>query len=398
MGNAVMTRSLFILALGFLGVSCFDVQYSWRQVEFDFPDQKTKEEWKHTGRLQPNNTLLLDVDRTGKDPKDRVFATTPSFGPGVPATLSTVITNDNGRVFLRPFPSWEENNRDDCSGLTSVMRVKTTKCAHLWVLDSGRMDIMGEFTQKCPPKLRVYDLKSDKIFWEYQIPEETLVDDSLLGTVEVVGNCTHPFAYLADIVGHGIIVVDTVKKQSWRVQNELTGNDDDATNFNLNGQSFTLPDGVISLTAARNTLYFHSLASYREHLVQTTVLNNPHYFVGSDEGYQYFHTSTGKRSGQSGPAVIARDSVMFFSNLPENALYCWRVGTPYVPENQHLVFRDDVKFQFPSGLKIVTDRYGKDWLMATTSRFQNYMKKVVNPKEVNYRILTVDVDSLLSKC
>ncbi|PSN56467.1 hypothetical protein C0J52_08344 [Blattella germanica] len=389
-----MWRTLLVLVpsiFGVIGANPLEELYKWNFVEYDFPDQQTRELWIKSGRFQPNNTLLLDADYTSTDPHNRAFATTPSFGLGNPATLSTVIKTDANRVLLRPYPSWKENTRDDCRGLTSVLRIK------LWVLDSGRLDILGKLIQKCPPKLRIYDLKTDMIIWQYYIPERSLVKRSLLGIVEVVGNCTHPFAYLADLLGQGIVVVNTVREESWRVQNNLTGNEEAATNFNVNGQSFRLIGGTISLAATKNTLYFHSLAGFKEHFVPLHILNNPDNFVESDNSYQYFHTSTGQRTGQSGPTVIARESVMFFSNFPENALYCWRIGRPYVSQNLHLLF-SDVKFQFAGGLKIIKDRNGEEWIIATTSRFQDYVKKIVNPHEINYRILRVKVDSLFFQC
>ena len=82
------------------------------------------------------------------------------------------------------------------------------QCGHLWVLDSGRVNISTDYVQGCPAKLRVYDLSTNQQSWEYTLPSNVLTSDSLLGTIELQGSCANPFAYLADIVGHGIVVVD----------------------------------------------------------------------------------------------------------------------------------------------------------------------------------------------
>ncbi|KAJ9573433.1 hypothetical protein L9F63_009161, partial [Diploptera punctata] len=329
-------------------------------------------------------------------PKERVFVTVPRFKMGVPATLATVVSDRYGNPILRPYPSWEVNN-SNCSGLLSVMRIKISQCGHLWVLDTGREDVLDTFKYLCPPKLRVYDLKTDEQIWEYILPDGVLTNNSLMGTVELQGNCRKPFAYLADIVGQGIVVVNTPAARSWRVENGFTQADPTASTYNIDGETFHLDDGTISLAATSTRVYFHSLSSFTENYVPVSVLTNEWNFQQPGDSVNQFHQYSGQRSGQSGPAVIANSGrVMLFSNLPENSLYCWRVDTSYEPRNFYQVFRNDVTFQFASGMKVVRDRKNREYVLAVSSRFQDQINNHVNSQQVNYRILYGAVDDLLA--
>ncbi|PSN56465.1 hypothetical protein C0J52_08342 [Blattella germanica] len=60
-----MWRTLFILFLGFLGVSSIEELYYWKLVDFEFPNQQTRDLAIRSGYFRPNNTLLLDADFTG---------------------------------------------------------------------------------------------------------------------------------------------------------------------------------------------------------------------------------------------------------------------------------------------------------------------------------------------
>lgn len=53
--------------------------------------------------------------------------------------------------------------RPNCSGLVSVFRVRADRCNRLWVLDSGVMDSIETFNSVCPPKLMVFDMRTDRM-------------------------------------------------------------------------------------------------------------------------------------------------------------------------------------------------------------------------------------------
>lgn len=52
------------------------------------------------------------------------------------------------------------------------------KCDRLWVLDAGQIN--GEW--KCGPQLLAFDLNSDKLIRRYKIPENQVMNDTILVT------------------------------------------------------------------------------------------------------------------------------------------------------------------------------------------------------------------------
>ncbi|KAJ9599506.1 hypothetical protein L9F63_009978 [Diploptera punctata] len=354
-------------------------------MDFVFNDNAAKTNWMQ------NNTFLLDADFSHKDPKNRMFVTTPKFLNGVPASLSTVADEQSGNPLV-PYPSWDSHSDTDCSKMISVLRVKISDCGQLWVLDSGVANVLQSFNATCPPKLLIFDLKTDQEIWRYQIPDKDFVMNSLLGTVELNGDCGKEHAYLADITGYGIVVVDRHKEISWRVQNQLTTFDPDATQYNTGGQIYTLTDGVMSLQSSSKLLYFHSLSSRKENWVPLDVINNEKNFVNNNST-RGFVTSPGERSGQSGPEVLdSQGDVMLFSNAADSSLYCWKTSTEYVTDNLHRVFQNDETFKFVSGMKMIEDN-----LLVASCPFGNIMNGNVDVNKVNYYILKAPIKKLLSK-
>lgn len=77
-------------------------------------------------------------------------------------------------VFTQAYPNWEWHSEassgdilttptPNCSSLISVFRVRADRCNRLWVLDSGVMDSIETFKTVCPPKLLVFDMRTDRV-------------------------------------------------------------------------------------------------------------------------------------------------------------------------------------------------------------------------------------------
>jgi hypothetical protein len=246
------------------------------------------------------------------------------------------------------------------------------QCGRLWVLDSGMVNILTENIKRiCQPQLLVFNLKNNKLILRYRIPDSVLQEHSLLITVvadilDVNGRCREAFAYIADVSGFGLIVVDAHREKSWRVASNyfypypLNGH------FDLNNKQFDLMDGVFSLALSPplddkkdKTLYFHSLASVRESWVSTALLRNESNFENNENAVsQKFFVSQGTRPGQAAVSAMDGDgAALFFSVLTKNSLNCWNPRLPYNENNIVEVDRDDVTFQFASGLKVCFPLY-----------------------------------------
>ena len=245
--------------------------------------------------------------------------------------------------------------------------LQVDQCGRLWVVDSGTVNIFTtERKRICQPQLLVFSLKNKKLLLRYRIPDSVLEPHSILATVvadilDVTGRCREAFAYLADVTGFGLIVVDAHREESWRVVSNYFYPYPLYGNFELNNQEFDLMDGVLGLALSPpqnekkdKTLYFHSLASVRESWVSAALLRNESNFRNSfNKVANKFYVSQGTRAGQSAPSAMnGEGSALFFSVLTKNSLNCWNPKLPYNEKNIEEVDRDDVTFQFASGLKV----------------------------------------------
>jgi len=240
-------------------------------------------------------------------------------------------------------------------------------CGRLWVVDSGTVDILsGNRKRICQPQLLVFDLKNNKMLLRYRLPDSVLQPHSILTTVvtdilDVNGRCRESFAYLADVTGFGLIVVDAHREKSWRVVSNYFYPYPLHGHYEINNVEFDLMDGVLGLALSppqnnKNdiTLYFHSLASVRESWVSAALLRNESNFQNSiNRVANKFFVSQGTRAGQSAPSAMnGEGSALFFNELTKNSLNCWNPKLPYNEKNIVEVDRDDVTFQFASGLKV----------------------------------------------
>jgi hypothetical protein len=175
------------------------------------------------------------------------------------------------------------------------------------------------------------------------------------------GRCREAFAYIADVTGYGLIVVDAHREKSWRVVSNYFYPYPLHGHFELNNVEFDLMDGVLGLALSPphnhkkdKTLYFHGLASVRESWVSATLLRNESNFPDFSNAVAHkFFVSQGTRAGQSAPSAMnAEGSALFFSVMTKNSLNCWNPKLPYNEENIVEIDRDDVTFQFASGLKV----------------------------------------------
>ncbi|XP_063230613.1 protein yellow-like [Bacillus rossius redtenbacheri] len=382
------------------------VKYQWTTPEFLFTNESMKQSMIDSGRYIPGNPFMLDVDSWQRGSTREVFVTTPRFLPGTPATLSLLSrAHASASPLLQPFPSWAMNRQGDCDAMTSVLRVQVDTCGRLWAIDSGVVDLMTAPQSLCAPQVLVFDLRTSRLLHRYRIPPENLREGSLLINIAVElphrGSCRGAVAYLADVTQHGLVVYDVSQSRSWRVSSSFFQPSPPATHFTVAGESFTLQDGLFGLALGPvvrgdRTLYFHSLASYREVWVRTSLLRNQSLFAANTSAAAgLFTQSPGERSSQTAATAMSRRGVLFFSPLANTSLNCWNSRLPYTSSNLVQLVRDDEALQFVSGMKIVRDRSGREVLWALSCRFQRLMTGSFDPAEVNFRVLTAPVADLV---
>ncbi|XP_008543960.1 protein yellow [Microplitis demolitor] len=383
--------------------------YSWKTLDFLFPNDFTREQAILNGNYIPGAPFPIDVDASDVGPMGpRVFVTIPRFQEGVPITLGYVSNlTSNGNPLIVPYPNWELNQPGYCSHITSVYRIKIDECGRLWVLDTGRL--LEE--RKCPAQLFIFDLTTDRLISRYQFPDNVMKSESLLITpvVDIRGQCSNTFVYIADVSEFQLIVYDHKNKQSWNIQNNLFYPYPEYGRFTIAGESFDLMDGIFGMTlgplatTGDRILYFHSLASVVESYVPTSIIRNSTLFL-NDPGNEpdSFKPFPQRRSTQSGPEAMNNDGILFYGSMSDTAIRCW--NSKNYPEfggsNVDIAVANSKTLQFISGLKIVKMNSSKEQIWVITGRFQKLMSNTLNSAETNFRIQAAYVEDLISgtKC
>lgn len=251
----------------------FDVIYEWRQLDFEYPSFLDRQRAILNGDFIPSNNLPLGVDRW----RNRLFVTMPRWKNGVPASLATLPLPALERSpTMRPYPSWDwhanpEALQPDCSRLMSVYRIWIDECERLWVLDAGIVNATIRINQVCPPKIIVFDLRTDQPIFSYELPSDQVKEESLHSNLIVDirnGRCQDAHAYITDVWRFGLVVFSLAKGRSWRTTNHFYLPNPSACDYSLNGINFQWTDGVfgISLSPVNELqdrlLFFHPMSSF----------------------------------------------------------------------------------------------------------------------------------------
>ncbi|XP_076243456.1 yellow-e3 isoform X2 [Calliopsis andreniformis] len=411
-------RQLCWTILLFLGISGsrpyekLKIIYSWKSLEFAFPNEVAKFVAIKNGDFIPGAPLPIDVDVYTGGTQPKVFISIPRFQNGVPVTLGYVTdqVSPEGNPIIAPYPNWSYNMLGtSCDTIISVYRMQIDECGRLWVLDTGKISDK----RICPPKLHVFSLETNKLINQYKFPLDQTKEDSLFVTVAVdvrdpFHGCVDTFAYIADVTGFGLLVYDYRNMRSWRISNNLFYPYPPFGTFHIKGDSFDLMDGILGLALGPmnngdRILYFHSLASRVEAWVPTSVIRNYTLFQDHDDAAaRSFVPFAKERSSQSAAEAMDRNGVLFFGLMSDLAIGCWnsKLYAEYGGSHNEVLVTNPETLQFPSGLKIVNSKTNRQELWVLTVSFQKYMSGSINSNETNFRIQAAFVDELVrgTKC
>nr|CAH7736176.1 unnamed protein product [Callosobruchus chinensis] len=356
-----------------------DVVNQWNYLSFDLPYH-----FSYASEIRLDNTVFTGLEVSD----DRIFIATPRLRAGVPATLSTIprhVPPGSGPT-LSAYPNWQMHGpmrgNVNCSQLISVYRMKMDSCHRLWALDSGVMDSLDDFTRICQPKLVVIDTLRDQIVRTVIFPNGVLRPSSLLTNLvvdeTVQGTCDSAFIYMTDTASPGLIVYDGLKDQAWRLSHPTMFPDPDHSDYNINGETFTLMDGVVGITHSPRlaTVYYQPLATDRIYSIPTSTL-----IKGPPGEFERLPVSlVGRKSSQGiGLTINVFDNTLYFSPLQETSVASWNPLT----NQQHLLAYDPERLQFLTDMRWQPD--GSVWCLST--RFQRFFLKTVSSDEINLRII-----------
>ncbi|XP_050424662.1 uncharacterized protein LOC126835860 [Adelges cooleyi] len=401
------------LAIILLGCCSFSVRstndrlrevFSWKQVDFVFPDQQTRQAAINSREyVQANNMPLgLEVWR------DKLFITVPRWKSGVASTLNYVSLGSsdaqNRSPKLIPYPKYEQNRLafNSTERIVSVFRINVDQCDRLWLVDTGLDDIWGEANQVQTPKLMIYDLKTDKLIRQYTFKADDMKPDSFFANVladTTNKTCGDAYAYIPDLGAYGLVVYSFATNTSWRVKHHYFHFDPLAGNYHVGGMNFQWTDGIfgVALSPVRDngfrTLYFHPLSSTREFSVSTRILQNAS--IASDSYYEYkVLGSRGPNTQASGSSLDEATGTLFYTQVNKDGIGCWnsyRCADEYSADTNVLVASDSTTMEFPNDLKV--DKTGTLWVLS--DKLPRFLFKGLDPNEINYRIFNAPVNDII---
>ncbi|XP_065723486.1 dopaminechrome tautomerase isoform X2 [Drosophila suzukii] len=353
----------------------------------------------------PKNNLPLGIDVH----QSRLFVTTPRWKDGVPASLGTIpFPPTESSPAIRPYPNWEAHGNPknpDCLKLMSVYRTAVDRCQRIWLIDSGIVNATVNLNQICPPKIVVYDLKTDELIVRYNLESSQVKQDSLHSNivVDIGDHCDDAHAIVSDVWRFGLVVYSLSKNRSWRVTNYNFYPDPVASDFNIYGLNFQWLDGVFGMSISYNekimqrVLYFHPMASFKEFMVPMELLLNESLWQANNQENAKYFVSIGDRgyNSQSSTSAITRSGVMFFTQVHQDNIGCWDTSKPYTRAHlERLLENGSNLIQFPNDLKVDNEDDQSVWIIS--NRLPIFLYSNLDYGEVNFRILKANVKKAIS--
>uniref|UniRef100_A0A481MQJ7 Dopachrome conversion enzyme n=1 Tax=Nipponaphis monzeni TaxID=196483 RepID=A0A481MQJ7_9HEMI len=378
--------------------------FSWRQVDFEFPDQRTRQAAIASGEYVQANNLPLGLEVW----RDKLFITVPRWKAGVASTLNYVPlgssgSNRNHSPALIPYPSYEMNQLPTRRQRASDHIVNTFRlsvdhaCDRLWVIDMGQ----ANGTRHGPPQLFVIDLNTDRVIRQFTVtaglmrPAGSVQDTWFPGLIadSEAGACDRSFAYMPDLAW-GLVVYSFRHNAAWRLEHPYFYFDPMATVFNIGGVRLEWLDGAFGVAlSARHadgyrTLYFHSMASTRMFSVNTRVLQaNRSAADAVDEFRHHGHRLTGMQAG-SLAADTGATGALFYALVNQDAIGCWNPGRSdhHGPETTAVLARDPVRLNFPADVKV--DAASNVWVLSDRMPRWRFRFGDFDLNDVNYRVFS----------
>ncbi|XP_053670194.1 protein yellow-like [Anopheles nili] len=392
----------------------FRVVYEWNVLDFAFTNEDERAHALYGGHYIPKNVLISDC----KPFANRLYLTVPRMLPGVPATLGYIVRpENNGRTDpeIVPFPSWEMNERGNCSAFQFVQGIAIDKHGIMWVVDSGRTETLTRGTDHvvCPPKLLLLDLKRNgTIVLRYQFPESVVPAGNNYLNKIVVDDAFGGFAYITDNSGAdpGIVVFSRRLIRSWKVrENNSMRAARNAVRFAVNGTelNFSIHIDSIALgpyynpnigsdqpTAGQDTLvnsqnyernvYYSPLSSYHIYSLPASLLRDPEFNArATPRDILEAVVDYGQKQSQTDGMFMDNQGVLYFGLLGEHAVGRWDSYKPFTARNQQIIAKDPTFIQWVDSMGIDHEGY----LYVVVNRLHNFVAGRLNPMEVNFRIL-----------
>uniref|UniRef100_A0AAG5CXC7 Yellow protein n=1 Tax=Anopheles atroparvus TaxID=41427 RepID=A0AAG5CXC7_ANOAO len=352
-----------------------DEVLKWQKVEYDVPAEVLQRE---NGYIPIGNIPMGAVHY-----KNRVFVAVARRRWGIPSTLNVVDISPpfpNSNVVLKPYPNFELNElradlQPDANRIVTVYRPRVDRCDRLWFVDTGMMEIPGNFTVVQRPSVWSIDLKTNTPIHRFEIPKEAVETGYGLTSITLdvdPSDCEKVFVYISDLQTYRMVVYDYQNRRAWRFLHNYFFLNPLEGDYTIQGINFAWDDGIFSIALGNpdpvskfRTAYFHALSSNSEFTVSTQVLRNETASQRSWHGGDF--QLLGYRGARTQSSIHAFDpetGVIFFALIQQNAVSCWDSNKPFAPQNMAIVYKNDRDIVYPNDLSI--DQDGYVWFMTNS--------------------------------
>lgn len=388
----------------------FQERYSWRYLDFQFPDDRTRQSLLNSREYVPSANVPLGTEIW----RDRFFISVPRWLPGIISTLNYFsISNSRAGTSPRliPYPNFETNrirpnqtNFDN--NIVSVFRMKVDACDRLWFVDTGIDNFAGTTQNLARARLFIIDLRTDRIIRRYEFDASVAPNDSVMGgNIEVdvtPDSCDRAFAYMPDFSAYRLVVYSYEQNTAWRIRHPYFYFDPFASPFYIGGLTFLWVDGIFgaSLSTIQSDgfriLYFTSISTNYQFAVSTRYLRDRDLASNTTTLLQaYRFLGTRGPNMQTTAHMMHQPTGTLFYTLPNrNGIGCWnsyRFPNNYTPETNFLLATDDVTMIFNND--IIFDDSDNLWLLSDRLPVSNIQG--LRENEVNFRLFVAPVRDVI---
>lgn len=375
----------------------------WKYLNFTWPNEESYTRAIMGQQYIPENNVIAGL----KYFEGYYYLTLPRMKNGVPATLTRVSAMDtlDTAPLLQPYPSWEMNTLNDCNALQNVQNIEIDAKGQIWIIDGGHTStLFPQPIEHCPPKLVIYDIRSNRSTTIYSFPENVATKENSFLYDLVVDSSDGGYAYITDNSGKdpGIIVYSVRDNRSWKIRNSRTMRaDPTAAEFMITGTKVSSPINLAAIALGPKIhnpgsqvvisddreVYFCPLSSRHLYSINTTVLKNE---GNSNNGQEYNGEvrDLGIKASQTVGMIMDNNGVLYYGLLGDTSIAKWDSHVSF-QSGQRVISRDPEYLQWPSSFAF--DQEGN--LLVVTNKLQRFIYDKIYLDQNNFRILSGRVGS-----
>ncbi|KAG5319037.1 MOS1T transposase, partial [Pseudoatta argentina] len=375
------------------------IVYKWEYLDYVWDNPEHKENAINCNNYNVSTCSLNDVDKADDG---RIFATVPKmFNFAVPASVVTVSgVIESGGPLLHPYPDWSwYNNSNMCDNIVNVYTIHI-KCNHIFVLDNG----YGPNNESCHPKLLIFNLENNTLVKTIIIPPDVATNETGSGFlitpfVYLPEKCecnrllNEMIVFISDMIGSGLVIYDSSKNSSCRVESDFMG----ATDYiNITIANQTIPfmakdfsvNCYISFINILDLFYnpFMEKKGYKMKLKK--LLKCPDKETANNQS-----KLVGELPIQTGPLASTKCS-LFLSNFLQNSIQGTNACKKFCPKDMVVFAQNDKKLQIVTGMKAL--QHHNELISLSTMTYITYPNDPSQTLSELGKILQVD-ESTVSK-